>query len=457
MPGKDQEALDPEALQLAQQPIEEGPAAHLQHRLRRLGREHAQPGRVPAGQNHRLADRFHGGADSGLFILGKLSSPMFGRPDRFAASPSRIARARAPLRLGLAGGGTDLDEYASRFGGAVLNATIDRYAFASVAARADGLLMFDAGDLGREETHLPAARLPGSTLDLHRGVHERMMRDYHSGPPLALSVATGVDAPMGSGLGSSSALVVALIEAYAAFLGRTLTPRRIAVLAGDIERRELGLAGGRQDHYAAAYGGLNLMRFPPRGEVVVDALRLSSGVARELEASLVLCFSGQARDSARIITAQARALGDDAGAITAMHRLKEAATEMREALIAGDLARFAAALDRSWQAKQATAAGIATARTEALERLARGAGAMALKVSGAGGGGFMMCVVSPDRRARLIGALQAAGYPTYPVRLTERGSEAWVLSPSRNAHAPIAVPRPSHPLSARQGREAARV
>ena len=379
---------------------------------------------------------------------------------------TRLARARAPLRLGLAGGGTDLPAYAGRFGGAVLNATIDRYAFATVAARTDHRLVFDAGDLDCQEMHAPAARLPHSRLDLHRGVYERMMRQFHDGAPLALTVATSVDAPLGSGLGSSSALVVALIQAYAAFLGRTLAPREAAVLACDIERRDLGLAGGQQDQYAAAYGGLNMIRFPPRGDVIVDRLRVAPSVVRELEASLALCFSGEARASAGIIAEQTRNLDADQAALAAMHRLKDAVSDMRDALLDGDLAAFAAGLDRSWQAKKATASGVVTPATEALEGLARAAGATAVKVSGAGGGGFVMCLVQPERRARLITALQAAGHPTYPVHLTEAGSEAWLLhcpaqmfpGPTEEPfRAPAAVPRPSHPVSAQQRREAARV
>jgi D-glycero-alpha-D-manno-heptose-7-phosphate kinase len=161
--------------------------------------------------------------------------------------------------------------------------------------------------------------------------------------------------------------------------------------------------------------------------VVVDRLRLAPSVARELEASLALCFSGEARASAGIISEQSRNIGADNAALAAMHELKDSVGTMRDALLDGDLAAFAVGLDRSWQAKKATASGIVTPATEALEGLARAAGAMAVKVSGAGGGGFVMCVVQPERRARLIGALQAAGHPTDPVHLTEAGSEAWLL------------------------------
>lgn len=383
-----------------------------------------------------------------------------------ARAVTRLARARAPLRLGLAGGGTDLPAYAGRFGGAVLNATIDRYAFASVAARSDGRLVFDAGDLDRQETLAPAARLPASRLALHRGVYERMIRDFNDRRPLALTVTTAADAPLGSGLGSSSALVVALIQAFAAFLGRTLPPGETARLACAIERGDLGLVGGQQDQYAAAYGGLNMIRFPPRGEAVVDRLRVPPVVLRELEASLVICFSGQARESGRIIAEQAGNVAADEAALAAMHRLKEGVLAMRDALLDGDLTAFAAGLDASWQAKKATASGIVTPATEALEALARAAGASAVKISGAGGGGFMMCIVQPERRARLIAGLLAAGHPTYPVRLTEAGAEAWTLHrpaqvfpgpADETAIAPAALSRPPHSLSAQQGREAARV
>ncbi len=243
-------------------------------------------------------------------------------------------------------------------------------------------------------------------------------------------------------------------------------PGETARLAWAIERQDLGLIGGQQDQYAAAYGGLNMIRFPPRGDAIVDRLRVAPVVLRELEASLVVCFSGQARESARIVAEQASNVATDAAALAAMHWLKERVFAMRDALLDGDLAAFAAGLDRSWQAKKATASGIVTPATEALEGLARTAGASGVKISGAGGGGFMMCVVQPERRARLIATLQAAGNPTYPVRLTDAGAEAWTLhrpaqmfpGPADEfAITPAAFSRPSHPIPAQQGREAARV
>lgn len=340
----------------------------------------------------------------------------------------QAVRARAPLRLGLAGGGTDLPSYAELFGGAVLNATIDRYAFASIQPRSDGRLVFDACDVGQEETHAATPTVFASRLLLHRGVYERMVREHNGNQPLAITVTTVVDAPMGSGLGSSSALVVALIEAYCAYLDIPLGRYEVGHLAHQIERVDLGLAGGQQDQFSAAFGGINFIEFLQGGRVIVNPLRFRQAVINELESSLVVCFSGQSRLSDRIIRQQSERL--DAGsaeALEAMHQLKQDATEMKSAVLLGDMEAFATVLERSWLAKKRTAPSISNESIEAMEALARRNGALAAKVSGAGGGGFMMFVVPTERRYRLIAALNEAGGQAYPVKLTERGSEAWAI------------------------------
>jgi D-glycero-alpha-D-manno-heptose-7-phosphate kinase len=339
-----------------------------------------------------------------------------------------VVRARAPLRLGLAGGGTDLVSYSSQHGGAVLNATIDRYAFASIRPRDDGAIIFEACDLGREETHRAAPTLPESTLLLHRGVYERMVRDFHGGEPLSISVTTAVDAPMGSGLGSSSALVVALIEAYRTYLDLPLARYDVAHLAYEIERIDLALAGGRQDQYSAAFGGINFLEFLRDGEVIVNPLRFSEGVVNELESSLVVSFTGQSRSSDAIIRQQADGVDAHSSAVMeALHQMRQDAVDMKRAILMGDIPRVAALLERSWLAKKRTARGITNDAIETLERMARAAGAIGAKVSGAGGGGFMMFVVPTERRHRLVSALNERGAMAYPVKFTERGSETWTL------------------------------
>ena len=192
-------------------------------------------------------------------------------------------RARAPLRLGLAGGGTDLSPYCDEFGGAVLNTTIDRFAYAFITPRDDGKIAFCAKDLNWEEVLEAAPELPQARLLLHRGVYERMVRDHNRGEPIAVTITTTVDAPLGSGLGSSSALVVALVDAFRLLFGAPLGQYDVAHLAFEIERLDLELAGGRQDQYSAAFGGTNFIEFLAKDRVIVNPLRVSDGARNELE------------------------------------------------------------------------------------------------------------------------------------------------------------------------------
>lgn len=346
----------------------------------------------------------------------------FGRPAR----PFDV-RARAPLRLGLAGGGTDLSPYCDQFGGAVLNATIDRFAFAHLTPNDENRVIFRARDLGADEHHALGARLPlDQGLVLHRGVYQHVVDTYLDGQPRALTVSTTIDAPAGSGLGSSSALVVALVEAFRVALDLPLGPGDVARLAFDIERRELGLAGGRQDHYAAAFGGVNFIEFLAGEKALVSPLRVPRAYLNEFESSLVICFTGQSRRSETIIQEQIDGLrGMNAETLESMHQLKADAAAMREALLRGDMRDLAAILARSWAAKKRTAKGIATGDVERLFEVAMAQGAWGGKVSGAGGGGFLMFCTDPENRYHLIQALNAAGGQASSAKITFEGAEAW--------------------------------
>jgi D-glycero-alpha-D-manno-heptose-7-phosphate kinase len=336
-------------------------------------------------------------------------------------------RARAPLRLGLAGGGTDLSPYCDEFGGAVLNATIDRFAFAHISANTDGTLAFRARDLGVEESGDPKALRAGKEgLALHRAVYSHFVETYLGGKAPALTISTTSDAPAGSGLGSSSALVVALIEAFRAALDLPLGPYDVAQLAYRIERIDLGLAGGRQDQYAAAFGGVNYIEFLPNERVIVNPLRVRRGYLNELESSLVVCFTGQSRHSETIIREQVDGLrGLDAGVMEGMHRLKQDAALFKDAMLRGDIRQIADILMRSWEAKKRTASGIATPAVDRLFDLAIKEGAWGGKVSGAGGGGFLMFCTDPENRYRLTQVLNEAGGMASAVKFTYDGAEAW--------------------------------
>jgi D-glycero-alpha-D-manno-heptose-7-phosphate kinase len=344
--------------------------------------------------------------------------------DRRAPRP---LRSRAPLRLGLAGGGTDLADYSEAFGGAVLNATIDRYAYAHVTFLGSDCARFRASDIGTvDEVGLAGDLAVDAGLSLHRAVYNRVVREFLDGKAPSIDVSTTVDAPPGSGLGSSSALVVALIEAYRAAFALPLGPYDVARLAYDIERGDLALAGGKQDQYAAAFGGVNFMEFLPGGRVIVNPLRVSRSALNELEAALVICFTGQSRRSDSIIGEQLQGIRQQsASTIEGLHQLKVEAIEMKTALLAGDLAGVAAILDRSWQAKKMTAGGISSPLIDKVYATAMEHGAWAGKVSGAGGGGFMMFVTDPENRYRLVAAIRNEGVDANPVHFTDLGAEAW--------------------------------
>jgi D-glycero-alpha-D-manno-heptose-7-phosphate kinase len=344
-------------------------------------------------------------------------------PSKFAA------RARAPLRLGLAGGGTDLSPYCDRYGGLVLNATIDRFAFAHLSHHGEGKVVFRARDVGREEVYELGAPIPlDDGLSLHKAVYKHFVDEYLGGRPIAMTVSTTIDAPAGSGLGSSSALVVALVEGFRSILELPLGTYDVARLAYEIERVKLHLAGGRQDQYAAAFGGINYIEFLPDERVIVNPLRIRNDHLKEFESSLVVCFTGQSRESATIIREQVTSLTSmKASALEGMHHLKEDANAMKDALLRGNIRGMAEILRHSWEAKKQTAANVATAEVDRLVNLALDEGAWAGKVSGAGGGGFLMLFTDPENRYHLISALNAAGGQASAVKLTFDGVEAWTI------------------------------
>jgi D-glycero-alpha-D-manno-heptose-7-phosphate kinase len=337
-------------------------------------------------------------------------------------------RARAPLRLGLAGGGTDVSPYCDIYGGNVMNVTIDRYAYAIVGEAEENKLRFQAIDVGVSE-EFDAAREAvtfDGPLRLLKGVYARVSKDYLRGEQPPLHVRTFSDAPPGSGLGSSSTMVVALVQAFVEHFSLPLGEYEVAHLAYDIERNDLKLAGGKQDQYAATFGGFNFMEFYDNNRVIVNPLRVKEWVWAELEASLVLYFTGVSRASADIIDQQSRNVGEKRQAsIDAMHQLKQEAVQMKECVLKGDLRRLATTLQAGWEAKKSTATSISNPLIEQVEQVAFANGAHAAKVSGAGGGGFMMFLCSPDQRIQLTRALLQQGGSIMDFHFTQQGATSW--------------------------------
>jgi len=341
-----------------------------------------------------------------------------------------IVRARAPLRLGLAGGGTDVSPFSDEHGGHVLNATVDLYAQTILEPRTDGKVIFVAADRD-ERVELPAAYVLSDEepLRLHRGIYSHFVRRFNGGRPLSLTLTTYADAPAGSGLGTSSTMVVCIAQAFAEWLHLDLDEYAIAQLAYEIERIELGMVGGKQDQYAAAFGGFNFIEFGPKDRVLVNPLRVKDWVLNELEASTVLYYTGRSRESALIIQQQIdNTKRGDRGSINAMLALKEDALAMKEAILRGDLGAYAEVLGRSWKSKKMTAHGISNPEIDTLYQSALDAGAIAGKISGAGGGGFMVFFVPAAQRMNLLRELAKHPGEVMNFHFTQNGAQSWCLT-----------------------------
>lgn len=340
-----------------------------------------------------------------------------------------IIRSKAPLRLGLAGGGSDVSPYSDLYGGLVLNVTINLSAYCTIETLEGETVVVDAYDA---DTHVtcPFGPVLEGAPDLIRGVYARIVKDF--GPvPGAFSITTYNDAPAGSGLGTSSTMVVCILKCFAEWMNLPLGDYEIARLAYEIERKDLALAGGKQDQYAAAFGGFNYMEFLPDDIVIVNPLKIKGWIVDELESSMVLYYTGRSRSSAAIISEQQKNTSSgNATAIEAMHRIKQSSKDMKFALLKGDMAEFGRILGQAWEDKKKMAGAITNPVIQEAFDTALGAGAVAGKVSGAGGGGFMMLMVPPARKMAVVQALSRLPGQVMPFQFTERGAHAWRVYPT---------------------------
>ena len=339
-----------------------------------------------------------------------------------------IYRAKSPLRIGLAGGGTDVSPYADQYGGAILNATVSLFATASVEPRSDSRILLDSRDLN-ECLELDATeQLPiDGKLDLLKGVYNRLVRDYGLAPQ-GFTLITEVDAPKGSGMGTSSTVTVTVLGAFAEWLKLPLGEYDVARLAYEIERVDLGMSGGRQDQYAATFGGFNYMEFYADEKVIVNPLRVKRSYQKELEHNLLLYYTGTSRLSAKIIDRQTAAFaktGPENASVEAAHALKQQAVRMKEALLMGRLEEIGELLDFGWQNKKRMAAGITNPVIDELYEAALAAGATGGKISGAGGGGFMTFYCPGATRHRVAHELCSFGGEVRPFIFVGEGMVSW--------------------------------
>lgn len=335
---------------------------------------------------------------------------------------------RAPLRLSLAGGGTDLEAYYSKYGGAVISTTIDKYFYVIASPNDAPHIQVSSSDYqtffryGFDETPLwdGDLRLPKVIIN-------------HFGIQTGLSVFLASQVPPGTGLGSSSTVAVALIKAMAAFCRIPMSQHEVATLACHVEIDKLGMPIGRQDQHAAAIGGLNFMEFSPAG-VRVRSLELAQDVTARLEERLMLFFTGRSRNSAQILSEQKRSSERNRGqVINSLHVIKQAALELRDELARGNIDCVGECLDRSWAAKRQLAPGITDPWIDQWYEAARDAGAAGGKLTGAGGGGFMVLYCEPERQAHVTATLEGLGLNPMDFRFETGGAMVLVNTMYANA------------------------
>jgi D-glycero-alpha-D-manno-heptose-7-phosphate kinase len=331
--------------------------------------------------------------------------------------------------LGLAGGGTDVSPYCDIYGGCVLSAAIDRYAYAVIKPLAAQEVRFVAADYNIEViTTVKDPMRPDGRLDLHKAVYRYMIDTYNHGDALSIELRTFCESAAGSGLGSSSTLVVAMIRAFVELLNLALDDYAIAQLAYKIERVICGLQGGRQDQYSAAFGGVNFMEFYAEDRAVINPLRIKNWIICELEASLVLYFTGVSRQSARIIADQSGNVSSGKpNAIEAMHGLKREALSMKESLLRGDFNGMVESIRQGWHNKKQSSEIVSNSNIDAIYQAACDAGALAGKVSGAGGGGFMWFFVPTEQRMNVVRTLEKFEGQVSNCHFTKYGTQAWRL------------------------------
>lgn len=334
-----------------------------------------------------------------------------------------MIRAKSPLRISFAGGGTDVSPYMDERGGVVLSATIDKYAYGTLRVSDEKAITVQSFDYDIMAKYVADEPLKyDGNLDLVKAVINRL--NYH-GPRSGFELYLHNDAPPGSGLGGSSAMVVALVGLFSHWRHLPLAPYEVAELAHQIERTDLGLTGGKQDQFASAFGGFNFIEFH-KHSTIVHPLRINQDTLNELDYNLLLCYTGHTRNSDPIIETQIRNYVDgQADAVAAMDQLKELTILLKNALLRGRLDDFGGLLHEAWLAKTRMSSLISTPALDELYAAARAAGALGGKITGAGGGGYMFFYCPFGRRHHIAAAIEKLGAQIVDFSFEFRGLQTW--------------------------------
>jgi D-glycero-alpha-D-manno-heptose-7-phosphate kinase len=328
---------------------------------------------------------------------------------------------KAPLRISFAGGGTDVPPYPELHGGAVISSTIDRYAYVSLEPRKDEKVVIRSLDFDIVSIldSIAEIRYDGN-LDFAKAVIRTMGK-----PAEGLNIHISCNAPPGSGLGSSSALIVGVVGAMKHLHDQALTSYEIADTAYRIEREELKIQGGMQDQYSATFGGLNFIEFKA-DHVVVNPLRIRAEILNELSSHLVLCNTGKTRLSSRILSRQIRSYESrDPLVMDSLDGLKRLASEMKDALLRGRVDRLGPLLDLDWKLKRQLDKKVSNPRLDKIYAMARASEATGGKILGAGGGGYFLFYCEPEGRPKLEATLKRGGCSLERFSFETNGLQTW--------------------------------
>jgi D-glycero-alpha-D-manno-heptose-7-phosphate kinase len=329
-------------------------------------------------------------------------------------------RARAPLRISYAGGGTDVPPYPAQMGGVVLSCTIKSYAYCTLSPRDDGRISIAQENQGLKSTYDHLNELQrGGEIEFVKAVASRFAQES------GFDATLRYDELPGTGLGSSSALCVSLVGAFREWKGNSMTDYDIANLAYEVERKDVGIPGGMQDQYASTFGGFNLIEFK-KDATIVNPLRIRREILHEMEYNSLLCFTGSTRRSGGILKRQIESYENkNPRVLDALERIKDLTFQMKDLLLTGNLTDFAKLLNSEWELKKNLDQAISTEETDKLLLAARGAGAIGGKLLGAGGGGFLLLYCEPGKQVRVKSAVEALGARTFPIRFDKDGLQTW--------------------------------
>lgn len=314
--------------------------------------------------------------------------------------------ARAPVRISFAGGGTDLAAYYEQYGGCVISTSIDKYFYVILQPSPDPTLQITSSDYQtffRHDAVTDQEFFWEGDLSLPRAIL------HHFDVTRGVSMFLASEIPPGTGLGSSSTVTVAIVKAITTAKGLKPSPYEIAELASYIEIQKMGMPIGKQDQYAAAFGGLNRIDFKSEG-VRVTPLKLAAKTQTQLEQHIMLFFTGSTRAASNILSQQkASSEKKEPKVMDALHAVKEMAYVVQAALERGDVDALGDILHESWERKKRFAPNVSNARIDELYQLARTYGARGGKIAGAGGGGFLMLFCAPDYQPDVTRELENAG------------------------------------------------